>query len=95
MKHAVFWDVALCRFNINRCFGVTCGLHLQGKTSSSETSVYINPALLHISEDGILNISFNFSEYIFLHFSSPAHVLQIVSVTLHDELFLISTKILY
>jgi hypothetical protein len=28
-KDAVFWDVAQCRFILNRRFGVTCRLHLQ------------------------------------------------------------------
>jgi hypothetical protein len=31
MKNAVFWDVAPCGFIINRRFGGTCRLHLQGR----------------------------------------------------------------
>jgi hypothetical protein len=31
MKNAVFWDVAPCRSCLNRCFGVTYRLHLQGR----------------------------------------------------------------
>jgi hypothetical protein len=32
MTNAVFWDVALCRsFELNRCFGRTYRLHLQGR----------------------------------------------------------------
>jgi hypothetical protein len=30
LKNAVFWDVAPCRYFVNRCFGGTHGLHLQG-----------------------------------------------------------------
>jgi hypothetical protein len=40
MKNAVFWDVAPCRFCVNRCFGGTYRLHLQGrKIRERETSV--------------------------------------------------------
>jgi hypothetical protein len=31
MKNAVILDVAPCVFNINRCFGGTCSLHLHGR----------------------------------------------------------------
>jgi hypothetical protein len=31
MKNAVSWDVAPCRFNVNRRFARTCRLHLQGR----------------------------------------------------------------
>jgi hypothetical protein len=31
MKKAVFWDVAPCRSGVNRRFGGTYRLHLQGK----------------------------------------------------------------
>jgi hypothetical protein len=31
MKNVVFWDVALCRSCVNRCFGGTYRLHLQGR----------------------------------------------------------------
>jgi hypothetical protein len=31
MKNVVFWDVALCRFCVNRRFGGTYRLHLQGR----------------------------------------------------------------
>jgi hypothetical protein len=31
MKNAVFWDVALCRSCVNRCFGGIYRLHLQGR----------------------------------------------------------------
>jgi hypothetical protein len=30
MKNAVLWDVAPCRYFVNRRFGGTCRLHLQG-----------------------------------------------------------------
>jgi hypothetical protein len=30
MKNAVFWDVAQCRYCVNRSFGGTYRLHLQG-----------------------------------------------------------------
>jgi hypothetical protein len=31
IKNAVFWDVAPCRFCVNRRFGRKYGLHLQGR----------------------------------------------------------------
>jgi hypothetical protein len=31
LKNVVFWDVALCRSCVNRCFRGMCGLHLQGR----------------------------------------------------------------
>jgi hypothetical protein len=36
MKNAVFWDVAPCTSCVNRCFGGTYRLHLQGIKSASE-----------------------------------------------------------
>jgi hypothetical protein len=35
MKNAVSWDVALCGFIINRRFGGTCRLHLQGRRNNT------------------------------------------------------------
>jgi hypothetical protein len=35
MKNAVFWDVAPCGFIIDRRFGGTCPLHLQGKRNNA------------------------------------------------------------
>jgi hypothetical protein len=72
MKNAVFWDVALCRScELNRCFGGTCRLHLQGRKirergtsvsrwlqSASETSVqFTRSAWRHIPEDGTLQVA--------------------------------------
>jgi hypothetical protein len=34
-KNALFWDVAPCDFIINRRFGGTCRLHLQGRRNNS------------------------------------------------------------
>jgi hypothetical protein len=31
MKNVVFWDMALCRSCVNRCFRGTYRLHLQGR----------------------------------------------------------------
>jgi hypothetical protein len=31
VKNAVFWDVAPCRYCVNRCFGGIYCLHLQGR----------------------------------------------------------------
>jgi hypothetical protein len=40
MKNAVFWDVAPCKSCVNRCFGGTYRLHLQGiKIRERGTSV--------------------------------------------------------
>jgi hypothetical protein len=36
LKKAVFWDVALCRSGVNRCFGGTYRLHLQGRGEKLE-----------------------------------------------------------
>jgi hypothetical protein len=36
MKKAVFWDVALCRCGVNRCFGGTYRLHLQGRRKNKK-----------------------------------------------------------
>jgi hypothetical protein len=44
MKKAFFWDVAPCRYGVNRRFGGTYRLHLQGRSeiirkSAREASV--------------------------------------------------------
>jgi hypothetical protein len=40
MKNVVFWDVAPCRYCVNRCFGGTYRLHLQSiKIRERGTSV--------------------------------------------------------
>jgi hypothetical protein len=36
LKNADFWDVAPCRSCVNRRFGGTCRLHLQGRKIRSE-----------------------------------------------------------
>jgi hypothetical protein len=36
MKNVVFWDVVLCSSGVNRRFGGTYRLHLQGRKSESE-----------------------------------------------------------
>jgi hypothetical protein len=36
-KHTVFWDVVPCGFIINRRFGGTCPLHLQGGRNNRNT----------------------------------------------------------
>jgi hypothetical protein len=41
MKNAVFWDVAQCRSCVNRCFGETYRLHLQGGKSASEEPAWV------------------------------------------------------
>jgi hypothetical protein len=38
MKNAVFWDVAPCGLIINRRFGGTCRLHLEGKINDASKS---------------------------------------------------------
>jgi hypothetical protein len=35
MKKAVFWDMAACRYCVNRYFGGTYRLHLQGRRKSA------------------------------------------------------------
>jgi hypothetical protein len=73
MKNAVFWDVTPCRSCVNRRFGGTYRLHLQGRkirergTSvirwlrtaipSSETAVHTRSTRRHIPEDDILPCS--------------------------------------
>jgi hypothetical protein len=40
VENAVFWDEALYGLNVNRCFGGTCRLQLQGRiNNASEESV--------------------------------------------------------
>jgi hypothetical protein len=72
MKNAVFWDVAPCRSCVNRRFGETYRLHIQGRkirergTSVSkwlrsairfsETSVHARSTRRHIPEDGTLQV---------------------------------------
>jgi hypothetical protein len=54
LKNVVFWDVALCRSCVNRRFGGTYRLHLQGRKireKSSETSVNTRPTQRDIPED--------------------------------------------
>jgi hypothetical protein len=68
MKNVVLWDVALCKSCVNRLFGRTYRLYIQGRkirerwTSvsrwlqrSSETSVNARSAQRHIPEDDILH----------------------------------------
>jgi hypothetical protein len=50
LKNAVFWDVAPCRSYVNRRFGGTYRLHLQG---SSETSVYTRSTGRNIPVDAL------------------------------------------
>jgi hypothetical protein len=38
MKKAVFWDVAPCRHGVNRCFGGTHRLNLQGRRKNKESA---------------------------------------------------------
>jgi hypothetical protein len=37
MKNAVFWDVALCRYCVNRYWGGTYRLHLQNRRPAAAT----------------------------------------------------------
>jgi hypothetical protein len=39
MKNAIFWDVVLCGFIINRCFRGMCFLHRQGRRNSADYSL--------------------------------------------------------
>jgi hypothetical protein len=69
VKNTVFWDVAPCGHFVNRRFGGTYRLHLQGRCHrswmaftrkmeairSSETSVDKIPTVRHIPEDGLLH----------------------------------------
>jgi hypothetical protein len=63
MKNAVFWDVAPCRSCLNRRFGVTYRLHLQGRKirergTSLRRPLHPRSTLSHIPEDGILQWPF-------------------------------------
>jgi hypothetical protein len=44
MKNAVFWDVAPCRYCINRRFRGTYRLHLQGRRKIEKKSASEEPA---------------------------------------------------
>jgi hypothetical protein len=57
MKNAVFWYVPQCRSCVNRRFGGTYRLHLQGRKfreRGTSVSRWLQSAARHISEDGIL-----------------------------------------
>jgi hypothetical protein len=59
MKNAVFWDVAPCRCCVNRHFGGTYRLHLQGienprARNQREQVVVATRTQRHNPEDGIL-----------------------------------------
>jgi hypothetical protein len=72
MKNTVFWDVTPCRSCVNRRFGGTYRIHLQGikihewgtsvsrwlqeAIQSSKTSVHTRSTRHHTPEDGILHI---------------------------------------
>jgi hypothetical protein len=43
MKNAVFWDMAPRRSCVNRCFGGTYCLHLQGRKIRDRGTRYIPP----------------------------------------------------
>jgi hypothetical protein len=91
MKNAVFRDVAQCRSCVNRRFGGTYHLHIQGKdhiasifrVRLSETSVHTRPTLRHIPEDEILhshrreNLKSYMISRMFLLSPSVLHVLSI------------------
>jgi hypothetical protein len=56
MKNVVYWDVALCRSCVNRRFGGTYRLHLQGRkirelqvTADWATRIFPHPAYTHPS----------------------------------------------
>jgi hypothetical protein len=64
MKNVVFWDVELCRSCVNRCFGWTYRLHLQGRKISErwtsvsrwlQKSVDARSTQRHIPGDDILH----------------------------------------
>jgi hypothetical protein len=68
MKNSFFWDVAPCRFCVNRYFGGTYRVHLQDLSTlnleeirSSETSVHRRSIRRHIPEDGILHQSASYT----------------------------------
>jgi hypothetical protein len=69
MKNAVFWDVALCRFCVNRRFGGMYHLHLQGR-KIREQGTSMSGWLCHIPEDGILhnhcceNLNLTYQNYV-------------------------------
>jgi hypothetical protein len=47
MKNVVFWDVTLCKYFVNRCFGWTFRLHLQGirnPLAMNQREQYTTPA---------------------------------------------------
>jgi hypothetical protein len=46
MKNAIFWDVAPCRSSVNRRFGGTYRLHLQGRKIRTGGSVCSHQLML-------------------------------------------------
>jgi hypothetical protein len=60
MKNAVFWDVAPDTFVINRRFGGTCSLHLQGrKNPQAKKSV----SMLFFAHRGLSSLKVAYSGY--------------------------------
>jgi hypothetical protein len=61
LKNAIFWDVALCTYCMNRHFGGTYRPHLQNRKMeaiyTSETWVHTRSTEHHISENGILIVT--------------------------------------
>jgi hypothetical protein len=60
LKDVVFWNVALCRYFVNRCFGETSRLYLQRRKirergTSVIRSVQKRSTQRHIPEEGILH----------------------------------------
>jgi hypothetical protein len=71
MNAAIFWDIAQCNPYVNRLFGGTYHLHIQGRKSaeqetraqqvvrlipSSETSIHIRTTQRYIPEDGNIHL---------------------------------------
>jgi hypothetical protein len=57
MKNAVFWDVAPCRYFVNRRFGGTYRLHLQAHAGSSLVDSYtLKMEVIRFSETSVNKI---------------------------------------
>jgi hypothetical protein len=79
IKNAVFWDVGPCRSCVNRCFGGTYRLHIQGRRmrergttvsrwlQEEDVYIYLFPVYVYI---------YTGKRYIYIHLFPVAPILE-------------------
>jgi hypothetical protein len=78
MKNTVFWDVAPCSYFVNRRFGGTYRLHLQGRKNPRAMNQSEWEAV-HIPEDSILQLT-NLHGLLLVAFLAYSSTLKIEAV---------------